>query len=125
MDLASQRLLGAGSAPAASPRAHRTASASRAQLEVLLSPFLAPECAGRLWSVAWHQSSVRPRSLWAWMGLYGEEVAALAVAAGLEENQLRQHLEDGQRPDRAVLEMLADLNCFPYVTPAARAMAEV
>ena len=95
------------------------------RLELLLSPLLAPECSARLWSSAWGQSGVRPGSLWAWSSQYGEEMAALAVAAGLDETQLRQHLQDGQCPDRAVLEMLADLNCFPYVTPAARAMAEV
>ena len=95
------------------------------RLEQLLSPWLSSECTHRLWSEAWEMARVRPSSLWAWLGLYGEEMAALAVAAGLDEGQLRQHLRDRTRPDRGVLEMLADLNCFPHATPAARPLVAV
>ena len=111
--------------PASSPRAHRAAGVSRRRIEQLLTPFLSPECSTRLWSQAWELGLVRPLSLWAWVRLYGDDIAALAVAAGLDETQLRQNLKDRQRPDRAVLEMLADLNCFPFATPAARPMAGV
>lgn len=98
---------------------------STARLEQLLSPFLSPECSRRLWTETWELCHVRPSSLWAWLRLYGHELAALAVAAGLDDTELRKYLKDRQRPDRAVLEMLADLNCFPFVTPAARPMAAV
>ena len=98
---------------------------TRGGLERLLSPWLAPECAHRLWSDAWELTHITPWSLWAWHQLYGPEVAALAVAAGLDEGQLRRHLKDRRSPDRSVLEMLADLNCFPFVTPAARPMVGV
>lgn len=99
--------------------------AGRAALERLLSPFLSPACERRLWSDAWERQCVRPQSLRAWSRLYGAEITALAIAAGLTETQLREHLSDGCRPDRGALEMLADLNCFPHVTPAARPMAGV
>jgi hypothetical protein len=33
---------------------------------------------------------------------------------------MRRHLTDDHAPDRDALEMLADLNCYPYATPAAR-----
>ncbi len=97
-----------------------TPRATRARLEELLSTWLAPECSRRLWSETWEIAQVSPSSLWAWLQLYGAEIAALAVAARVSEEELRSHLDDRRRPDRGVLEMLADLNCFPYVTPAAR-----
>ena len=97
----------------------------RAALEQLLSPFLSPACAPRLWSEAWQQRRVTPTSLWAWSRSYGDQLAALAVAAGLTETQLQQHLSDRRLPDREALEMLADLNCFPHVTPDARPLAVV
>lgn len=90
------------------------------RIEQLLSPWLSPECTHRLWSETWERARVTPASLWAWLRMYGEEMTALAVAAGLDEGQIRLHLKDRTRPDRGVLEMLADLNCFPHVTPAAR-----
>ncbi len=95
------------------------------RLEQLLSPWLSPECTLRLWSETWGLAGVRPSSLWALLRLYGEEIAALAVAAGLDEGQIRLHLKGRTRPDRGVLEMLADLNCFPYTTPAARSLLAV
>jgi hypothetical protein len=95
------------------------------RLEQLLSPWLSPECTSRLWSETWETARVRPSSLWAWLRLYGEETTALAVAAGLDEGQIRQHLRDRTWPDRGVLEMLADLNCFPHATPAARPLVGV
>ncbi len=95
------------------------------RLEQLLSPWLSPECTRRLWSEAWGTARVTPASLWAWLRLYGEEMAALAVAAGLDEGQIRLYLTDRTRPDRGVLEMLADLNCFPHLTPAARPLVAV
>jgi hypothetical protein len=95
----------------------------RARLEDLLSPWLAPECAPRLWSETWGLARVSPSSLSTWVELHGPELAALAVAARLDEVDLRRHLDDGLVPDRAALEMLADLNCFPHATPAARPLA--
>jgi hypothetical protein len=99
-----------------------TPSSTRAPLEQLLSLWLAPECTSRLWSDTWETYHVMPSSLQTLLRLYGVEIAALAVAAGLTEDEIQQHLQDGRRPDRGVLEMLADLNCFPHVTPAARPM---
>jgi hypothetical protein len=93
---------------------------TRARLEQQLSPWLSAHDRDRLWAEAWELTRVTPWTLWGWLRTYGEEVAALAVAAGLTEGQLQRHLKDGRIPDRAVLEMLADLNCFPHVTPAAR-----
>lgn len=101
----------------------RSTSTARQHLEELLAPWLSRECAGRLWSETWDLAGVTTSSLWAWAELFGADVAALAVAARLTETDLRRHLDDGLRPDRAALEMLADLNCFPFVTPAARPMA--
>lgn len=111
-------------------RESHAAGLTRAGLEQLLSPSLPPECSRRLWDEAWEWAGVTPWTLWAWCRRFGTEIAALAVAAGVDEPQMRQHLADDRVPDRAVLEMLADLNCFPYATPAARpvpteAMAEV
>jgi hypothetical protein len=103
------------------PSTRWTPTASRARLEQALSVWLAPECASRLWSEAWETGHVTPSSLEELLGLYGEEIAALAVAAGLNEAEIQRHLD--VRPDRGVLEMLADLNCFPCVTPAARPVA--
>ena len=100
-----------------------TPGLSREDIEQLLSSGLPPACSVRLWSESWELAHVTPASLWGWLQSYGEELAALAVAAGLTEGQLRRHLSDGRRPDRAALEMLADLNCYPYVTPAARPLA--
>ena len=97
---------------------------TRARLEQLLSPGLAPACAAWLWADAWELGEVTPWTLWALAGRHGEEIAALAVAAGMSEGEIRRHLEDRRCPDRAVLEMLADLNCFPHVTPAARPLPE-
>jgi hypothetical protein len=97
-----------------------TSGVTRARLEELLSQWLSPACTSRLWSETWGQAHVTPFSLWAWFRLYGAEIAALAVAAGLSEAEVRCHLEDRRRPDRGILEMLADLNCFPYLTPATR-----
>jgi hypothetical protein len=91
----------------------------RGLLEQLLSPMLPPECLGRLWADAWGVSGVRPATLMRWCQRFGLDCAALAVAAGLTESQLREHLSN-RGPDRAALEMLGDLNCFPHVTPAAR-----
>jgi hypothetical protein len=93
---------------------------TRARLERLLSPWLAPQCTSRLWAETWGLAGVAPSSLEALLQLYGEQVAALAVAAGLGEGDIRLHLRDRRRPDLGVLEMLADLNCFPCETPAAR-----
>jgi hypothetical protein len=95
-------------------------SSTRARLEQLLSPWLAPQCTSRLWSETWELAKVTPSSLEALLRLYGEQVAALAVAAGLSEGDIQRHLDDRRRPDLEVLEMLADLNCFPCETPAAR-----
>lgn len=92
----------------------------RAGLEDLLSPSLPPQCLDRLWTETWEWGGVSPSTLWAWCRTYGTDVAALAVAAGVPELQMRRHLADDRPPDRDVLEMLADLNCFPFVTPAAR-----
>ena len=77
-----------------------------------------PGCGPRTWQSA----NVTPSSLEAFLRLYGEEIAALAVAAGLSEGDIQRHLQDEQ-PDRGALEMLADLNCFPYVTPASRPLS--
>jgi hypothetical protein len=96
---------------------------SRARLEHVLSPLLATECRARLWAEAWEWGGVAPATLWSWCQTYGHEMAALAVAARLTELQMRRHLSDALVPDRAVLEMLADLNCFPFATPAARSLA--
>jgi hypothetical protein len=93
-----------------------------ARLEQLLSPWISLECESRLWSDTWEMAQVTPSSLDAWLRLYGEEITALAVAAGLDEDELQRHLTDRRPPDREALEMLADLNCFPYVTPAARSL---
>jgi hypothetical protein len=101
-----------------------TSGVTRDRLEELLSQWLSPECTSRLWSETWEQAHVTPFSLWAWFRLYGAEIAALAVAAQLTEDDLLVHLEERRLPDRGVLEMLADLNCFPYVTPAARPLLD-
>ena len=93
---------------------------TRAGLEDLLTPLLAAECRTRLWAETWTEAGVVPATLWSWCRTYGLELAALAVAGRLTELQLRVHLSDDRAPDRGVLEMLADLNCFPFVTPAAR-----
>ena len=93
-----------------------------ARLQQLLSPWLSAECESRLWSETWGLARVAPSSLGAGLRLYGEEIAALAVAAGLDEDELQRHLADRRRPDREALEMLADLNCFLHVTPAARSL---
>ena len=98
-------------------------SSTRVRLELLLSPWLAPECTTRLWSETWQSANVTPSSLEAFLRLYGEEIAALAVAAGLSEGDIQRHLQDRPQPDRGALEMLADLNCFPYATPAARPLS--
>jgi hypothetical protein len=98
----------------------RTPGAARSRLEQELSPWLSPACTTRLWSDAWERAHVTPGSLCAWLWCFGEEMAALAVAAGLTEGEMRGHLNDRRPPNRGVLEMLADLNCFPWVTPAAR-----
>lgn len=92
---------------------------SRDRLEQLLSPLLAPACVERVWAEAWGALQVSPATLTRWLRRFGNECAALAVAAGLTDHQLTEQL-DRKGPDRAVLEMLADLNCYPYVTPAAR-----
>ncbi|MBJ7358379.1 hypothetical protein [Nocardioides sp.] len=92
---------------------------SRAHLEQLLSQFLAPACLERLWLETWGRLGVSPATLASWYRRFGEDCTALAVAAGLTEQQLTEHLAD-RAPDRQVLEMLADLNCYPHVTPAAR-----
>lgn len=84
-----------------------------------MSPSLAPACLERLWAEAWEPLGINPSTLEQWHQRFGSDCAALAVAAGLTERQLREHLA-GQGPDRAVLEMLADLNCYPHVTPTAR-----
>ena len=102
-----------------------TSGMTRARLEELLSQWLSPECASRLWSDTWGRALVTPFSLWAWFRLYGAEVAALAVAAQLTEDDLLLHLSERRQPDRGVLEMLADLNCFPYATPAARPLVAI
>jgi hypothetical protein len=93
---------------------------TRAGLEDLLSPLLPPQCRDRLWAETWDDAGVSPVTLWSWCRTYGVDVAALAVAGRLTELQLRVHLSDARTPNRGVLEMLADLNCFPYLTPAAR-----
>ncbi|MDX6371054.1 MAG: hypothetical protein QOD98_42 [Nocardioidaceae bacterium] len=95
-------------------------SSTRAHLEQLLSPWLAPQFTSQLWSETWGPAGVEPSSLEALLRLYGERVAALAVASGLSEGDIQRHLRDRRRPDLGVLEMLADLNCFPCETPAAR-----
>lgn len=91
---------------------------SRGHLQELLSPLLAPAMVDRLWADAWGRLRITPATLIRWHQLFGVEYAALAVASGLADTQLREYADHG--PDRAMLEMLADLNCYPYVTPAAR-----
>lgn len=97
-----------------------TPRATRTRLEELLTPLLSPECSDRLWAETWEIARVTPSMLWAWFQLHGAQIAALAVAARLSDDDVRSHLHDRRQPDRGALEMLADLNCFPYATPAAR-----
>lgn len=94
----------------------------RPRIEELLSPLLAPLALERLWAEAWGRLGLTPANLTGWYQQFGAELAALAVASGLTEAQLCEHFAGGD-PDRATLEMLADLNCYPHVTPAARPVA--
>jgi hypothetical protein len=92
----------------------------RTHLERALTPCLPPECAAWLWADAWDLAGLSPETLAEWYRRFGAETAALAVAGGLSEATLRQHLLDGCEPDRGRLAMLAELNCYPFVPPAAQ-----
>ena len=94
--------------------------ATRERLEELLTPRLPQACAPRLWEQAWGRAGLTPDTLVLWCEQYGADAAALAVAAGLPESHLRRHLDDERRPDHGVLQMLAELNCYPdsLVVPA-------
>ena len=74
--------------------------ATQARLEELLSPWLSPECTHQLWSETWETAHVTPTSLWAWVQLYGADIAALAVAAHVGEDELKRHVTDHLPPDR-------------------------
>ncbi|QIG44071.1 hypothetical protein G5V58_15950 [Nocardioides anomalus] len=92
----------------------------RLHLERALTPCLPAECAAWLWDEAWDGAGLSPATLAEWYRRFGADAAALAVAAGLSEATLRQHLVDGCDPDPDRLVMLAELNCYPFSPPAAR-----
>lgn len=68
-----------------------------------------------------HGRDIRPDVLWPWIRRHGAALLALAVAAGLDDADLRRHLPSVHGLDIASLELHAELNGYPaYAVRASR-----
>lgn len=66
-----------------------------------------------------HGRGIHPGILWAWTRRHGAPLLALAVAAGLDEDDLRRHLPGVHGLDIESLELHAELNGSPVVAVRA------
>ncbi len=66
-----------------------------------------------------HGRGIRPGILWSWTRTHGAPVLALAVAAGLDDTDLRHHLPGLHGLDLDSLELHAELNGYPVAVVRA------
>lgn len=60
-----------------------------------------------------HGRSIRPATMWPWIQRHGAPLLALAVAAGLDDADLRRHLASLEGLDLESLALHAELNGSP------------
>jgi hypothetical protein len=67
-----------------------------------------------------HGRGISPATLWPWIRRHGAPLLALAVAAGLDDADLRRHQPGVHGLDVESLEMHAELNGHPVAAHRAR-----